>query len=121
MTVAAQQIKGNAMPLRRQHQAPCRGEIERPGIVGEFADDEGKRAASYTLFHRPECIGGVTRLDMEHAGAAGHWKAMEIGAATSPDTGCILHPEPMICALSIPALLLCEGERHCFAGCLIVA
>ena len=56
-------------PFRRHRQPPGRGEVEAGGVAIKFADDGTDTKASQAFFHRPERVAGVTRFDVDKAGA----------------------------------------------------
>jgi len=84
------QPAGRAAALRSDGEPPGRGKIERFRVAPDLADHAGKRRASYALFHRPQRVTGVSRLDMDEV------LRRQSGWMDSPgfeNRHAVLHPE----------------------------
>lgn len=109
------------MPLRCQHQSPGRGEIERPWIACDLSQYEGQCAASYTLLHRPQDIGGTACLDMDEAAAQCRRNTMKKWSPRKTDARRILDPQPLAIFVSVGAMFLCESKCQRIARRIVAA
>lgn len=70
-------LGGKAEPARG-------GEIERFGIAGDLADDEGQLAAAQAFLQREQRVFGALRRDMDQAVAQRRRQARTIRPAGEP-------------------------------------
>ncbi|ANY20572.1 hypothetical protein A6F68_02068 [Tsuneonella dongtanensis] len=84
-----------------QRQSPRGGEIERPGIARQLADDRCHLAAAQALLEREERILGFLADDVDEAVAEHLRQARPIGAPAEPQRIAILHPQQNAAVVSL--------------------
>ena len=89
---------GHLAAFGRDRQPPCGGKVEAYGVSPQFADDGRKAEASQALFHRPERVTGIPRLDMD---AIKSGKARGVNSPRLMDRHAVLDPKQGLAAIQL--------------------